>query len=48
MRLTVQQASRLWQLEPSTCEAVLLTLVAEGFLIRTRDGSFIATTDSEL
>ena len=42
LRLTFAQACRLWQMEPSVCEAVLQTLVTEQFLARTTDGAFIA------
>lgn len=41
LRLTVSQAARLWQMDAGACEAVLQALVAEGFLKRTDDGSFI-------
>ena len=41
MQLTVVQASRLWHLDARTCEAVLLSLVDEGFLIRTSGGAFV-------
>jgi hypothetical protein len=41
-RLTLAQACRLWQMADAACEAILLTLVAEGFLARTTDGAFIA------
>jgi len=42
LRLTFAQACRLWQVDASTCEAVLQTLLAEGFLVRTADGAFMA------
>lgn len=42
MRLTVAQARRLWQLDAGQCDAVLEALVAEGFLVRTHDGAYIA------
>jgi hypothetical protein len=38
--LTTQQAARLLGLEPDLCGHVLATLVAEEFLIRTRDGRY--------
>ena len=41
LRLTEPQARRLWALEPSLCNAVLSELVANGFLLRTRDGAFV-------
>ena len=42
LRLTVAEACRLWQIDVSTCQAVLQALVADGFLARTPDGAFIA------
>ncbi len=42
MHLTLAQACRLWQQEPSVCQGVLEALVAEGFLRRTRGGGYIA------
>jgi hypothetical protein len=42
LRLTLAQACRLWQIPPTACQAVLHTLVDEGFLVRTPRGSFIA------
>jgi hypothetical protein len=41
LRLTESQARRLWALEPSICTAILTELVDSGFLLRTRDGSFV-------
>jgi hypothetical protein len=42
LRLTLAQASRLWHMDSATCEAVLTCLLDEGFLVRTRDGAFVA------
>ena len=42
LRLTFAQACRLWQVDGATCNAVLQTLVDEGFLIGRQDGTFIA------
>ena len=42
LRLTFPQACRLWQLDATTCESVLQSLVDEGFLLKTPDGGFIA------
>jgi hypothetical protein len=42
LRLTLAQASRLWHLDHSTCEALLNQLLREGFLVRTRDGAYVA------
>jgi hypothetical protein len=41
LRLTPAQAQRLWSLNLGTCEAALSYLVANKFLFRTADGSFI-------
>lgn len=41
--LTLAQASRLWHVDQATCNAVLSSLVAEGFLYRTRDGRYLAS-----
>ena len=41
LRLTVQQARRLWRLDETACEAVLGALVDAHFLARTRDGAFV-------
>jgi hypothetical protein len=42
LRLTLAQACRLWQLDRPTCEAILDHLVDDRFLLRTRDGAFVA------
>ena len=41
LRLTAQQARRLWLLDERSCEAVLAALVQARFLVRTRDGAFV-------
>jgi hypothetical protein len=41
LRLTPQQAQRLWRLDETSCYAVLGALVDARFLARTRDGAFI-------
>lgn len=41
LRLTEQQARRMWCLDETACEAVLGALVDARFLAKTRDGSFI-------
>jgi hypothetical protein len=41
--LTLPQACRLWQIEPSRCKSILDLLVAEKFLSRTAAGAFVAT-----
>jgi hypothetical protein len=47
LRLTLSQAAHMWQLDVRACEAVLLALVEEGFLVRTDDGAFSSTTGKE-
>ncbi len=41
LRLTPEQARRLWRLDERACDAVLGALVDARFLARTRDGAFI-------
>jgi hypothetical protein len=41
LRLTKEQAQRLWRLDQTACEAVLGALVDARFLAKTRDGAFI-------
>jgi hypothetical protein len=41
LRLTPNQAGRLWALAPARCEGLLGALVAEGYLSRTRDGAYL-------
>jgi hypothetical protein len=41
LRLTPEQAQRLWRLDPMACDAVLGALVDARFLARTRDGAFV-------
>jgi len=41
LRLTPQQAQRLWRLDETACDAVLGALVDARFLARTRDGAFV-------
>ena len=41
LRLTSQQARRLWRLDEQACEAVLGQLVEARFLAKTRDGAFV-------
>ena len=40
--LTLGQASRLWQISAADCRAMLEDLIAEGFLSRTPNGSYVA------
>ena len=39
--LTIEQAQRLWSLEPRTCEALLRSLIDASFLRRTDCGLFV-------
>jgi hypothetical protein len=41
LRLTPEQAQRLWRLDETACDAVLGALVDAHFLARTRDGAFV-------
>jgi hypothetical protein len=41
LRLTIEQAQRLWSLEPRTCEALLRHLIDSRFLRRTERGLFV-------
>ena len=45
LRLTVQQARRLWNLETTICETLLSTLVESRFLVRLQDGAFVRAGD---
>jgi hypothetical protein len=42
LKLTIEQARRLWSVDDETCGAALDALIAEGFLHRTGTGKFIA------
>jgi hypothetical protein len=41
LRLTMQQARRLWRLDEAACNDVLAALVDAHFLARTQDGAFV-------
>lgn len=41
LQLRVGEARRLWGLREVLCEAILVRLVEERFLRRTRDGAFV-------
>jgi hypothetical protein len=41
LSLTLEQAQRLWSLEPRTCEVLLTSLTEARFLRRTRRGMFV-------
>ena len=45
LTLTVEQARRLWSLDPSTCSVVLTQLVETGFLCRRADGAYGRASD---
>ena len=50
LRLTSQQAQRLWALDAETCESLLRTLEDAAFLGRTRGGDYVLgfRTESDL
>ena len=41
LRLTTEQAQRLWGLDRAECDRLLSKLVDAKFLFRTRDGAFM-------
>ena len=41
LRLTLEQAQRMWALDATTCAALISSLVDTGFLFKTRDGAFM-------
>ena len=45
LRVTPEQAQRLWHLDALVCESVLTALVDAGFLTRTIDGAFVRHSD---
>lgn len=45
LRLTLDQARRLWNLEAQTCREVLGTLIDDGFLARGTDGRYARSSD---
>lgn len=44
LRLTPQQASRLWAVDRTTSEVVLIRLTSRGFLSRTREGAYLRSS----
>lgn len=48
LKLTLRQARRLFDLPLELCENALQTLVGVGFLVQTRDGSFLRRGDLPL
>ena len=45
LRLTQEQAQRLWDLDAKTSRAVLATLTERGFLKRTAAGTYVRAWD---
>jgi hypothetical protein len=48
LRLTPQQAQRLWGIDDRTCAAVLQFLVLDAFLTRSADGRYARLTEGSL
>ncbi len=46
LRLTPDQARRLWRLDATACQAILGALVDARFLSKTRDGAFVRDDSS--
>ena len=46
LRLTPEQARRLWRLDETACQAILGALVDARFLSKTRDGAFVRDDSS--
>ena len=44
LRLTPQQAARLWAMDRPTSESVLDRLASTGFLARTREGAYLRSS----
>ena len=44
LALTLGQASRLWNLDPETCEGLLDVLMRERFLAETAEGAYVRVT----
>ena len=41
LRLTLEQAARLWHMDAAICAAALMRLVSDRFLTRTRHGAYV-------
>lgn len=41
LRLTLEQAARLWHVDAATCTAALGRLVSDRFLVRTPKGDYV-------
>ncbi len=48
LRLSARQARRLWTLDAELCHELLASLVEEGFLRQTADGSFLRRGEGRL
>ena len=46
LRLTSRQASRLWNLDQPSCDAILGVLIRDQFLCQTGDGSYVIAAAS--
>jgi hypothetical protein len=47
LRLTLEQAQKMWALDATTCAALIAALVDTGFLFKTRDGAFMRLIDRQ-
>jgi len=41
LRLTIDQAARLWHMDAAICASALMRLVGDRFLTRTRHGAYV-------
>jgi len=41
LRLTLEQAARLWHMDAAACATALTRLVGDRFLMRTRGGAYV-------
>ena len=41
LRLTIEQAARLWHVDAATCAEVMTRLGGDRFLVRTRTGAYV-------
>jgi len=48
LRLTREQAQRLWAVDGGTCQTLLDVLVQRGFLVRDRDARYRKASDGDL
>lgn len=47
LRLTLEQAGRLWGVDAESCRALLRALVDANFLSRTKDGAFVRSNGEQ-